>query len=183
MKKIAVKVLGKAAGDYQVFAIVSPKGGVRVVGSDMQLPSDAPLFETLAAGARLGSIELTLAEMTRIAELGVAVEASASAVQAPVVEAPVEQVAPRSRPLEAIQAAVMEMDQSGYFHEVGVAKHAHQCLGCGLVWQIKWHADSCADRGHKSHWQQRYYSGAIINGKPEYERFFDRVALRRESIA
>jgi hypothetical protein len=124
---------------------------------------------------------LTIQEMKRVAELGVEVEISAStAVQAPAAEAPVAKSGVRQ--MEVTQACVMEMDRSGYFHEVGVTKSAWQCLGCGLVWAIKWHSETCESRGHKAQWQQMYCQGTE-NGKPINPRYFPRIALRREAVA
>lgn len=185
MKRINVQVRGKSVEGYSVFAVISPRGGARLIDTDMLEASDKALFEALVAGAQHGSVELSIEEMKRVAALGTEIEAPVSVqVPAPSVEAsPVVEPGARSRPLEAIQAAVMEPDMHGTYREVGVAKHAHMCLACGLVWQIKWHADTCGDRGHKAAWKQRYCAGTVINGKPEFETFYDRIALRREPVA
>lgn len=88
----------------------------------------------------------------------------------------------QTRALETITAAVMEPLMDGSFREAEATKRAHQCLGCGLVWAIRWHAETCEERGHRARWQQRYVTGPIINGKPRFERFYPRTALRREPL-
>jgi hypothetical protein len=56
-----------------------------------------------------------------------------------------------------------------------------RCDGCGLVWEKKWHAESCENRDHKTSFEQRY-GGTIVNGKHVGYRAFVRKAMRREKV-
>ena len=91
-------------------------------------------------------------------------------------------VAPTSRQMESIDTPIMEPLMDGGFRETVVKKFAYQCLGCGLVWAIRWHADTCGQRNHTPTWAQRYVTGPIVNGKPAAERFYPRRAMRREAL-
>lgn len=85
---------------------------------------------------------------------------------------------------ESVETTVMEPHISGkdlVYRETEVTKHAFQCLGCGLVWAIAWHAETCESRGHIATWQQMYCQG-IENGKPINPRYFPRYALRHDPI-
>ena len=84
---------------------------------------------------------------------------------------------------EPVQANIMEPLLDGGFRAETVSKSAWRCDGCGLVWPMKHQAVDCESRRHVSHYQQRYVSGAIINGRAQYERFYDRDAIRREAVA
>lgn len=87
-----------------------------------------------------------------------------------------------ARKMEPIEAAVMEPTMDGSFNEYSVQKHAWMCEGCRLVWSRKAQAEDCEQRGHVSSYQQRYVTGPIVNGKPYTERFYDRLAIRREPL-
>jgi hypothetical protein len=41
--------------------------------------------------------------------------------------------------------------------------YAWECPGCGLVWEKRWYAETCAKRGHPLEWEQRY-GGYVENG-------------------
>lgn len=82
------------------------------------------------------------------------------------------------RRLDVVDAAVMEPMLDGSFRETTIKKRSWQCLGCGLAWAIKWHAESCESRGHRVQWQQEYVRGPIVNGKPMYPpTYYPRYAL------
>lgn len=83
------------------------------------------------------------------------------------------------RRLERVEAPVMEPLYDGSFRESTVDKYAWQCLGCGLGWAIRWHADTCGDRGHRVQWQQEYARGPIVNGRPTSVTFYPRYSLGR----
>lgn len=83
------------------------------------------------------------------------------------------------RRLERVEAPVMEPLYDGSFRESTVDKYAWQCLGCGLGWAIRWHAETCESRGHRVQWQQRYVTGPITNGRPASERHYPRYSLGR----
>jgi hypothetical protein len=68
------------------------------------------------------------------------------------------------------------------YQETTVKKWSWQCLGCGLLWAIRWHAEQCGERNHVDRWEQVYYRGAIVNGKPEREYRYPRVALGRRPL-
>lgn len=86
------------------------------------------------------------------------------------------------RKMETVSTEIMEPLMDGSFREREVEKSAYQCTGCGLVWALKWHAETCGERDHKTQWFQRYATGPIVNGKPHSERFYPRTALRREPV-
>lgn len=81
-----------------------------------------------------------------------------------------------------VETTVMEPLMDGSYRERHITKQSYRCE-CGLVWAIKWHAETCANRQHAAVWSQRYVTGPITNGKPAAERFYERRAVRREAGA
>lgn len=169
----ARKITVKITAENYLATVVSPKGGARRIdlgalygagpGTD-----ERRLFNTLEWAVRTGNdAELTIEQMRFLAAVG-------TEVAAPL---------PRTRQMEKIVAGTMEPLIDGDWRETNVEKYAYQCTGCGLVWSREWHADTCRDRGHVSEWQQRYTSGPVVNGRPTHERFYPRIALRREAVA
>lgn len=73
----------------------------------------------------------------------------------------------------------MEPMLHGYVQRTAEYASAWKCSDCGLVWQKKWYADTCGDRGHKSAFQQ-HYGGYVLNGKYVGGTSYTRQALRRE---
>lgn len=70
--------------------------------------------------------------------------------------------------LERITITVMEPNLCGdtlNYYEKETGGSAWRCDECGLVWDRKSYAEGCADRGHKTNFEQTYYGrGALVNG-------------------
>jgi len=49
------------------------------------------------------------------------------------------------------------------YHEERYEGYLWACDSCGLVWERKWHADECGERGHVLSFSQRY-GGFVENG-------------------
>ena len=72
-------------------------------------------------------------------------------------------------------------DNSVYYVDASYTSHAHQCMGCGLVWDRRNLAEACESKGHR----QRYevtYGGRFENGRHVGGAKFERRAIRRERI-
>ena len=67
------------------------------------------------------------------------------------------------------------------YRETTVKKWSWQCLGCGLLWSIKWHAESCERRDHAPRWEQMYCRGTE-NGQPINPRYYPRISLGRAPL-
>jgi hypothetical protein len=72
----------------------------------------------------------------------------------------------------------------GYAEHTAEQAHAWRCDGCGLVWEKRWHAETCTKRGHKTSFVQGPYGvRGVENGKligtPTY---YTRRAIRREQV-
>lgn len=87
------------------------------------------------------------------------------------------------RQAERIETTIMEPLYDGGFREASARKCAFVCQGCGLVWAIRWHAETCEQRRHAASWQQEYPKGPIVNGRPSRIDSYPRVALRREAAS
>lgn len=84
------------------------------------------------------------------------------------------------RAVAPIQTEVTEPDMYGGYQQRTVDKWSFACLGCGLVWPMRWHAVECEKRGHVVQWVQRYPKGPFINGQPQFGwTEYPRHALRR----
>jgi hypothetical protein len=83
----------------------------------------------------------------------------------------------------AFMTPILHGTTMSYREDSGDA-HAWQCLGCGLVWEKRWHAESCETRKHVPSFAQHYYSGgAVVNGVYTGRKStYTRKALRREPI-
>lgn len=85
--------------------------------------------------------------------------------------------------LEERPTAIMEPLMDGGFVESTI-EHAHlwRCDGCGLVWQKRWHAETCAERGHKPSFEQGPYGVThVVNGRlMGNPRYYTRSAVRRD---
>lgn len=91
--------------------------------------------------------------------------------------------APKAIQREEIETTVMEPMLNGGYHERTYAAHAWQCPSCGLVWDKKWYAESCATRNHAPSFQQRYGVRGTLNGKPYGNIYYvTRQSLRRDPI-
>ncbi len=86
------------------------------------------------------------------------------------------------RQAERIETVVMEPLYDGGYQARTARKCAFTCLDCGLVWAIRWHAETCDQRGHVARWFQQYPKGPIVNGVPARIDEYPRVALRREAV-
>ena len=90
------------------------------------------------------------------------------------------------RRLERIQAGSMELhiDLAGdaaYYVEGTINPHTYACLGCGLVWDRKWHAEQCEDRQHVTEWAQ-HYGGRTENNVYKPAQSWPRVARGRVKV-
>jgi hypothetical protein len=56
--------------------------------------------------------------------------------------------------------------------------HLWGCVGCGLVWDRRWHAEQCEDRNHVTRWEQKYGGRIGANGVQQWTRY-ERVARGR----
>lgn len=92
--------------------------------------------------------------------------------------------APGTRRMDRVETEIMEPMMDGTYRERAVEKFSYQCLGCGLVWAIEWHAAECGKRGHKAEWQQGPYGVThVVNGKPMGNlKWYPRYALRRAPL-
>lgn len=94
--------------------------------------------------------------------------------------------APTLRPVRlglVRDVAVMEAQYDGSFIESGFTGYEwlDPTPGCRLVWTRKWHAESCAARGHRNRFYQYYYRQVVIEGNVTLiEERYERRALRRD---
>jgi hypothetical protein len=58
---------------------------------------------------------------------------------------------------------------------------AWMCDDCGLIWEKKWHAETCIRRSHVRVWEQRY-GGYVENGIHRGGKAFPRVAIGRRPV-
>lgn len=87
---------------------------------------------------------------------------------------------------EANPTAIMTPTlDGGYVEHTIEAAHAWRCDGCGLVWEKRWHAEACEERGHVPSFQQGPYGVKYVeNGQPVGDlRYYQRSAIRREALA
>ena len=86
--------------------------------------------------------------------------------------------------MEQIDTEIMEahiVGDSFSYRENNVQKYAYKCTGCGLVWRMKWYAEDCETRGHKTSFEQKYYSSRLNSyGKPYPPTVYTRYAMRRD---
>ena len=82
-----------------------------------------------------------------------------------------------------LETGNIEPDIFGNYQERSYVAYEWMCTDCGLVWTRKWHAETCAERKHVSHWLQRYPKGPIVNGKPSRVDEYPRDAIRRQEFA
>lgn len=84
--------------------------------------------------------------------------------------------------LERSATVVMEAYTDGSYHEYTVeGAHLWGCPICKLVWEKKWHAETCESRGHVSSFEQGPYGVARIeNGRPVGNlHYYTRRAVRQ----
>ena len=86
------------------------------------------------------------------------------------------------RLVEPIETEITEPDVNGGYYQRIVTKWSYQCLGCGLVWPMKWHAETCESRKHVTRWMQHYPKGPIVNGRPSRVDSYPRSAIKRLPI-
>lgn len=62
--------------------------------------------------------------------------------------------------------------------------HAWRCDGCGLVWEKRWHAETCESRKHITSFEQGPYGvSRVENGKLVGNlKWYTRRAIRREKV-
>jgi hypothetical protein len=65
-----------------------------------------------------------------------------------------------SHPIMEISS--VSADGTATYIERTVENYLWAC-DCGLIWQIRWHAESCEDRHHVASWEQ-HYGGYTENG-------------------
>jgi hypothetical protein len=86
---------------------------------------------------------------------------------------------------EQAATEMMTATMSGNY-EPHTLEYAHlwRCDGCGLVWQKRWHAETCEGRGHKTSFQQGPYGvQRVENGKAVGTlTYYTRQAVRREKV-
>ena len=83
--------------------------------------------------------------------------------------------------LNTVDSSMMEMRVSGHdmnvtYEEVHIQANTYACVGCGLVWDRKWYAETCEKRNHVSKWEQRY-GGIFENNIHKNYRAYTRTAL------
>jgi len=61
----------------------------------------------------------------------------------------------KSRTTHTIMEARISGD-SLWYSEAPVTSTTWRCNGCGLIWAIKWHAETCESRKHRATWEQVY---------------------------
>lgn len=84
--------------------------------------------------------------------------------------------------MERIRAGKMEPMLDGSYSERTFEGYAWRCDECGLVWDRRRFADSCASRGHRPSFQEGPYGVRfVLNGVPQGNiHYYTRTALRRE---
>jgi hypothetical protein len=87
--------------------------------------------------------------------------------------------------VEASETAVMEPTITGTYVERTVKSALWRCEGCGLVWEKRWHAETCESRGHKDRFAQGPYGvQRMENGKLVGTlHWYERRAVRRDRVA
>ena len=86
---------------------------------------------------------------------------------------------------EVSETSVMEPTLAGSYVETVLEQtHLWRCDGCGLVWEKRWHAQSCEERGHARSFDQGPYGVRYVeNGRPVGNlRWYRRSAVRRERV-
>lgn len=85
---------------------------------------------------------------------------------------------------EAVNTATMEPYLAGdglEWHEEDITTRTWRCNTCGLVWDRRHRAVSCAQRGHVARFEDRYpYQIQTAYGPRVAYNTYTRVALRRD---
>jgi hypothetical protein len=90
------------------------------------------------------------------------------------------------RQLGKVEAEAMEMRFSGdslsvSYVQADIKPFSYACLGCGLIWSRKWHAETCEERGHVATWEQ-CYGGLVENGEYRPAKTYTRRAIGRRKV-
>ena len=86
---------------------------------------------------------------------------------------------------EIAATEIMEPMLDGSFREATIDKsHNWRCDGCGLVWEKRWHAETCESRSHRASFEQGPYGVRYVeNGRPVGDlKWYTRRAVRREKV-
>jgi len=85
---------------------------------------------------------------------------------------------------ETMEPIVRNLSAAAEWRHSTFEGHLWGCVGCGLVWDRKWHATNCEDRKHVARWEQRY-GGITENGVHKGGRTYPRIARgrRRDIVA
>ena len=92
---------------------------------------------------------------------------------------------------EPILTGVMQAhvsDRSVTFAEASYQGNAWRCEGCGLVWEKRWHAETCDKRDHRTSFVQQYFrpgpgpmGNAIVDGVYQGKVLeYTRQSIRRD---
>ena len=77
-----------------------------------------------------------------------------------------------------MEPVIHNLGASVEWDEQSFEGHLWGCVGCGLVWDRKWHASDCEKRNHVVRWAQRY-GGWVENGVHKGGRSYPRIARGR----
>lgn len=69
-------------------------------------------------------------------------------------------------------------DGSATYAERTITGFAWGCDSCGLIWEKKWHAESCSQHGHQPRFEQ-HYGGYVVNGQHRGGTSYTRHAIGR----
>lgn len=86
--------------------------------------------------------------------------------------------------MERASTIVMEPHADGSYHEHTIqGAYLWKCSECGLVWEKKWHAESCTQRSHVESFEQGPYGvQGVVNGQPVGNLYwYTRRAVRRDA--
>ena len=79
---------------------------------------------------------------------------------------------------ETMEPIVRNLEAAAEWQLSTFEGHLWGCMGCGLVWDRKWHASDCEKRNHVVRWAQRY-GGRVENGVHKGGRSYPRIARAR----
>lgn len=82
------------------------------------------------------------------------------------------------------QSEIMEAMLDGTWRERTTKGFSWQCADCGLIWEKRWHAETCGDNGrnHRASFEQGPYGiTGTLNGVPQGNiKYYTRRAVGRE---
>lgn len=79
---------------------------------------------------------------------------------------------------QVMEITHVHADGNATYTERTITGFAWACDDCGLTWEKKWHAESCAQHGHNPSFEQ-HYGGYSENGVHKGGKSYTRQAITR----